>query len=230
MSVSQNFSLRWTARPSNLSSLCLSVSPGCVRPCLFCNRLLSGSRCPDSVSPLRPPWNRRTDRQTYRPNTVMRGQAARNTKGSFCAELVGGAEKHHVPHAGKHEGRGKKKEREKVLGKQQHGYVVNLERRLSKATKEPSARVSPRVERQAVCVGAVRPRVVGGGNGVPQQPHPGPDVHVHLTGAQKCLAWVSATHSDACLVAIRFPLNHKTRDSLFETHKTRDSQTQHHFI
>lgn len=69
----------------------LSVSPGCARPCLFCNRLLSGSRCPDSVSPLRPPWNRRTDKQTYRPNTVMQGQAARNTKGLFSVEVrVGG--------------------------------------------------------------------------------------------------------------------------------------------
>lgn len=100
-------------------------------------------------------------------------------------ELVGGAEKHHVPHARKHEGRGKKK---KVLGKKQLDFIANLERQLSKVTNEPRVRVSPRVECQAVCVGAVRPRVVGGGNSVPEQPHPGPDVHVHLTGAQKCLA------------------------------------------
>lgn len=57
-----------------------------------------------------------------------------------------------------------------------------------KVTGEPRVRVSPGAERQAVCVGAVRPRVVGGGNGVPEQPHPGPDVHVHLTGAQEGLA------------------------------------------
>lgn len=89
-----------------------------------------------------------------------------------------------MPHARKHEGR----EKMKLLGKQQLGFIANLERQLAKVTEEPSKRVSPRAERQAVCVGAVRPRVVGGGNGVSEQPHPGPDVHVHLTGAQKCLA------------------------------------------
>lgn len=55
-----------------------------------------------------------------------------------------------------------------------------------------------------MCVGAVGPRVVGGGNGVPEQPHPGADVHVHLTGAQKGLAWESGTHSDGCFSHNRF--------------------------
>lgn len=77
-------------------------------------------------------------------------------------------------------------------------------RRSRDRTKESRVRVSPRVERQAVCVGAVGPRVVGGGNGVPEQPHPGPDVHVHLAGAQKGLAWVSGTRGDGCFCHNKF--------------------------
>lgn len=92
-----------------------------------------------------------------------------------------------MPPAREHEGRS-------VLGKRQLWMV----------TEEPRVRVSPRAERQAVCVGAVRPGVVGGGYGVPEQPHPGPDVYVHLAGAQKRLAWVSGTRNHDCLVTIGF--------------------------
>lgn len=58
----------WTQMLRNPPPDCLSVpvSPECASPRLFCNRLLSESRCPDSTSPLRPPWNIHTDthRQT----------------------------------------------------------------------------------------------------------------------------------------------------------------------
>lgn len=67
---------------------CLSVpvSPERASPCLFCNRLLSESRCPDSTSPLRPPWNIHTHTQTHtqtdRPNAAVRDRwTETNTEG-----------------------------------------------------------------------------------------------------------------------------------------------------
>ena len=52
----------------------------------------------------------------------------------------------------------------------------------------------PSVERKALCVGAVRSCVVNGGDGIPEQPHPCANVHVHLTSTQERLAWREQTH------------------------------------
>lgn len=46
--------------------------------------------------------------------------------------------------------------------------------------------VLPRVE--VVCIGAVGSGIVDGGDSVPQQSDPGPDVNVHLTSSQESLA------------------------------------------
>lgn len=48
--------------------------------------------------------------------------------------------------------------------------------------------VSPGAEHQALCVGTVGSRVVGGGNGVSKQPHPRPDVDIHLACTKEGLA------------------------------------------
>lgn len=45
-----------------------------------------------------------------------------------------------------------------------------------------------------MCVRTVGSRVVDGGNGIAKEPNPRPDVHVHLTRAQKGLACNTQRH------------------------------------